>query len=389
MGQHERAFTGLESQTGQGIAGLGLVCFFLLLLTMTPLPALSAPPVASGAAGTVVLAYFRFGKDEYPDTSIGAEQFVEHLTLLAQPGVRVVSLPTVLDGPAEGLRPGEVAVAVTVDNAYLSFYQEAWPLLKEAGIPFTLFIATDLIDGGAGRYMNWEQVKELADAGVTIGLRGAAHAHLPALSDLELLKDIRHAQSRLETELGITARLFSYPYGEYSNRVINVLESHGFLAAFGQHSGVVSATTPIFALPRFPMTERFADVDRFELAIHALPLEVTDITPRDNALLNPQPQIGFTVDEAMGPLDRLNCFATDQGMMGQTVIGRRVELRLPGPLTPGRGRINCTMPVNDSAAPETENSDAASRWRWLGMNFYVPEEIDPTGNEVGGNLSND
>ena len=337
---------------------------------------LSATPLAVSAQGlttidagrTTVLAYYRFGEDEFPDASVRLDQFEQHLNILTQANVDVVSLPAALAAVETTDQPlGDRArVAITIDNAYRSVYEHAWPRLKSLGLPFTLFVATDLIDGGASAYMSWDQIRELAEAGVTIGLRGAAHSHLPALTDLALLKDIRHSLSRLEAELGVTARLFSYPYGEYGNRVINVLDSHGFVAGFGQHSGVVAAGYSPFTMPRFPITEQFADAERFELAINALPLLVRERTPADNALDERQPQIGFTVDEAMGPIGRLNCFATGQGELPLTKIGRRVELRLPEPFQPGRGRVNCTLPVaiNDNPADE--------RWRWFGMNFYVP-----------------
>jgi poly-beta-1,6-N-acetyl-D-glucosamine N-deacetylase len=331
---------------------------------------------------TVVIAYYRFGEDAFPDSSVRLDQFNAHLDALTEPNINVVDLPAALaalDNSPIAENTNTRQVAITIDNAYSSVYDEAWPRLRAAGLPFTLFIATDLIDGGAAAYMNWDQVREMADAGVTIGLRGAAHAHLPALGDLPLLKDIRHALSRVEAELGITPRLFSYPYGEYGNRVINVLDSHGFVAAFGQHSGVMSATMNRFALPRFPITELFADIDRFELAINALPLLVDQVTPGDHALDNPRPQVGFTVADSMGDLSRLNCFASDQGQLTQTQIGRRIELKLHEDFTPGRARINCTKPVTQRVMGSRNKIE--TRWRWFGLHYYIP---DNTASSIGG-----
>ncbi len=349
---------------------LGALLFGLTAVSTTTMAkAEQLAPVDQGR--TTVLAYFRFGEDEFPDASVRLDQFEQHLNLLTQATVDVVSLPSAL-AALEGATPAahdRSRVAITIDNAYRSVYDHAWPRLKALGLPFTLFVATDLIDGGAAAYMSWDQIRELAGAGVTIGLRGASHAHLPALTDLALLKDIRHSLSRLEAELGVTARLFSYPYGEYGTRVINVLDSHGFVAAFGQHSGVMAAGPSPFTYPRFPITEQFADAERFQLAINALPLVIHERTPADNALNTREPQIGFTVDDAMGPLARLNCFATGQGELPLTRIGRRVELRLQAPFEPGRGRINCTLPV--AWDQDAQRSDQ-ERWRWLGMNFYVP-----------------
>ncbi|MBV6634162.1 MAG: polysaccharide deacetylase family protein [Alphaproteobacteria bacterium] len=335
-----------------------------------------ANPAGAGRSSTV-LAYFRFGEDAFPGASIRLDQFEGHLRALTNPNIDVIDLPAALALAGQSAaptpaQPDRRRVVITVDNAYRSFYEHAWPRLKAVGLPVTLFVATDLVDGGASQYMSWDQIREVASEGVTIGLRGAAHAHLPGLTDLDLLKDIRHALSRAEAELGATPRLFSYPYGEFSNRVINVLAGHGFVAGFGLHSGALDPNSlpsgGSFSLPRFPITEKFGDADRFRLAINALPLSVEGMTPRDMALSDPQPQIGFTVDEAMGRLDRLNCFASDQGLLGMTTIGRRVELRLAAGFEPGRARVNCTMPVTQAGAATDGEPE---RWRWLGLNFYL------------------
>tara|TARA_Y200000002_G_scaffold279377_1_gene233483 strand:- start:14392 stop:15573 length:1182 start_codon:yes stop_codon:yes gene_type:complete len=332
--------------------------------------------IADGASlkpATVVLAYYRFGEDEYPDSSVRLDQFDAHLDVLTEPNINVVDLPDAIaaldnpDVPDDGTRQ----IAITIDNAYRSVYEEAWPRLQAAGLPFTLFIATDLIDGGADAYMTWDEIRELVDAGVTIGLRGASHGHLPALGDLDLLKDIRHSLSRVEHELDITPRLFSYPYGEYGNRVINVVDGHGFVAAFGQHSGVMDGSVNRFTLPRFPITEQFAGPDRFELAVNALPLVVSDATPSDHALADPRPQVGFTVARDMGELNPLNCFASDQGMLQQTRIGRRIELRLDEDFAPGRARINCTKP--ETRLVPRSRTRTETRWRWLGLHYYLPQ----------------
>ena len=67
--------------------------------------------------------------------------------------------------------------------------------------------------------------------------------------------------------------------------------------------------------------------------------------------------------EQAGPLDRLNCFASNEAeaVRLERLGARRVELRLSRPFQPPRGRINCTLPVD------------GDRFRWLGLQFYVPE----------------
>ena len=49
-------------------------------------------------------------------------------------------------------------ILFTVDDGLLSFYENAWPILKEKKIPFILFINTREV--GAFNYMNWDQIIE-------------------------------------------------------------------------------------------------------------------------------------------------------------------------------------------------------------------------------------
>ena len=57
---------------------------------------------------------------------------------------------------------------------------------------------------------------------------------------------------------------------------------------------------------------------------------------------------------------QLRCFNSIFGKLDVTTLGQRAEIRLPGPLTGKRARINCTMPGPDG------------RWRWYGRQFLLP-----------------
>ena len=50
----------------------------------------------------------------------------------------------------------EKKILLTVDDAFQSFYDNAWPYLKKNKIPFVLFVSTEPVGNKA--YMNWEQI---------------------------------------------------------------------------------------------------------------------------------------------------------------------------------------------------------------------------------------
>ena len=261
--------------------------------------------------------------------------------------------------PAAGAELPDRTIAITVDDAYASVYAHAWPRLKKAGLPFTLFVSTDSVDRGHTGYMSWDQIREMKAAGVTIGSQTASHPHLPDIEIEQVKIELDRAAQRLADETGERPTLLSYPYGEYGNEIQRVVAGRGYTAAFGQHSGVAHAGGDRFGLPRFALNETYGGVDRFRLTASALPLPVRDRVPTDLILQQNPPAFGFTVDPSISDLDRIDCYASGQGRTRVEGLGSRVEVRLAEPFPPGRPRINCTMPGPDG------------RWRWYGVQFYI------------------
>lgn len=325
--------------------------------------ALLAVATARATAGdwATIVMYHRFGENGTPSTNIRLEQFEAHLAEIADGPYTVLPLPEIVARMREGRDLPDRTLAITVDDAYLSVYREGWPRLAKAGLPFTLFVATRPVDLGLAGYMNWDQIRELQAAGVTIASQTDTHPHMPDLSAAENAAEIARSNRRFVEELGRAPTLFAYPYGEFGAEVQRVVREAGFEAAFGQHSGVAYASMDRFALPRFAMNERFGSIERFRLAANALPLRVTEVTPSDKVLTRNPPAFGFTVVDNPPALDRIACFASNQpGPVRIERLGdQRFEVRLDRPFAPGRGRINCTLPGPDR------------RWHWYGTQFYI------------------
>ena len=324
--------------------------------------ALQAPAHAAGSA--VVFMYHRFGEGAQLSTNIRLDQFEAHIEELTKGKLTVMGLPEIVAALRTGRPLPDRTVGLSIDDAFLSVYTQAWPRLRAAGLPFTLFVATDAIDGKLGGYMNWDQIRELAAAGVTIGSQTASHLHMPTAGSGRNAADLAKSNARLEKELGQRPRMIAYPYGEYSLAVGREVGKAGFGTAFGQHSGVLHTESNFLFLPRFAMNEAYGNIGRFRLAANALPLQVRDITPADPLLsaANNPPHFGFTVfGEAVRNLGALACYSSGQGKARLERLGRqRIEVRLEQPFPVGRARMNCTMP------------GGKGRWRWFGIQFYVP-----------------
>lgn len=321
---------------------------------------LSMPNVVQAADSAIILMYHRFGEDSFPSTNTRLEQLEAHIEELNSGPYTVLPVPEIVAAIREGRELPDRTIGITVDDGYLSIYSEAFPRFKEAGLPFTVFVSTDPVDRGFSGFMTWDQIREARDAGVTIGAHTATHLHMPANSLARNREDMARSSKRFEEELGSAPALFAYPFGEASLQIQKLVEDKGHIAAFGQHSGPLDRSSNLFYLPRFSLNESFGNMDRFRLIANALPIPHTDVTPKDPTLSVNPPLFGFTRTDMSETLNGLACYAADQGKVKVEQLGPRIEVRMNGPFSVGRARINCTALGPDN------------RWRWLGTLYYVP-----------------
>ena len=331
---------------------------FSLLLPVLPAHAQSDEG-ATGVTHASVIMYHRFDEGRYPSTNTTLDQLEDHISYLKQGGFTVMALPDIIEAFQSGGTVPDRTVAITIDDAYLSVYEKGWPRFEEAGFPITLFIATDPIDRNLRGYMSWDQIRDLQAKGVTMGSQTKSHPHMHRITPEQVREELRISNERFLAEIGLRPTLFAYPYGEYNLSVIEAVKEAGFIAAFGQNSGIMHKDDLTFELPRFAFNETYGDLSRLKLAANGLPMIVTQITPQDMVITQNPPFYGFTLSEEMEPKKQLRCFSSKYGKLDVALLGRRAEIRLPGPLDGPRFRINCTMPAKDG------------RWRWFGRQFLT------------------
>lgn len=321
---------------------------------------LCAGTAAWAAPQAVILMYPPLVNEETTGPHITVEQFETHLAELTAGGYTLLPLADVTSALAAGADLPEKAVAVTFDEAHISFYRDAWPRLKATGIPVTLFVTTAPVDQGAPGVMTWDQVRELRDVGVHIGHRGHSGKSLTRMSVTQAATDIEAASLRFEAELGAIPSLFAYPEGDYDEALVEQIQKMGFKAAFAQYSSVATGDM-LFALPRFAQSSSVAGLGRFRLVASALALPVSGVVPEDPRLTANPPAFGFSLTATVPGLSALACYPSHLGGAADlTLLGdRRVEVRFEKPFPRGRSRINCTMP-----GPK-------GRWYWFGRMFLV------------------
>ncbi|MDH3228648.1 MAG: polysaccharide deacetylase family protein [Alphaproteobacteria bacterium] len=348
---------------GMAVPTVTVAAAAVMMVLVAGVPAGPAQAQAGAGESAVLLAYQRFGQGTNPDSRVRTKQFEGHIKELTNGRYAVTSVPAILDALETGAKLPNRTIGITIDGAFSSVYEEAWPRLKAAGLPFTLFVTTDPIDQGLPAYMTWDQIRELRDAGVSLGVHTAGYLRASRAGPDAFRADLDRALASFEAALGERPRLFSYPNGEMSLAVGRMLAGAGIRAAFGYHSGPINPRSELMHMPRFPIVENYADEKPFKLRVNTLALPVVDLVPAD-PLVNPADvsTFGFTVDPAVGRIRGINCFHSSFGQLEVNEIAeRRFEAKLDRPTPKGTWRINCTMPTG------------GKRFRWFGMQYYSAE----------------
>lgn len=169
------------------------------------------------ASGASLLIYHRIGGGTSDELDLPMADFEAQLDRLASHDV--VSLDAALDRLDAGdTRP---SVVLTFDDGFDDVHANAWPLLRERALPFTVYLASGFIgetmlwEGStakehSGRGMTWQQLGELTESGLcTIGNHTHHHVRPEVLTEAEL----DACTEAIQHHLGITPQHFTYPWG--------------------------------------------------------------------------------------------------------------------------------------------------------------------------------
>jgi peptidoglycan/xylan/chitin deacetylase (PgdA/CDA1 family) len=134
-----------------------------------------------------------------------------------------------------GTKDGGRYATITFDDGDITNYTYAYPVLKESGLKAYFFILVSKV--ATEGYMNWQQIKELRDAGMTIGSHGMMHRILTLLNEKELDYEIKDSKKILEDNLGQAVEYFSIPRGFYNHKVIAKTKEAGYKIVFTSNPG--------------------------------------------------------------------------------------------------------------------------------------------------------
>ena len=136
--------------------------------------------------------YHRFNENKYPSTNIQLDIFKKQLEIIENEGIKFIHPKDFEQSLSQN--KSQRKILLTIDDGLLSFYNNAWPILKDREIPFILFVNTREV--GSFNYMDWKQIKELYDSeNVEIGNHSHSHEYLvdesPDLIKSDIIKSIK------------------------------------------------------------------------------------------------------------------------------------------------------------------------------------------------------
>ena len=315
--------------------------------------------------GIITIMYHRFEENKYPSTNIRINDFKEHISLIKKDGIKFVN-PSNFEKELNNNKK-ERKILITIDDGYQSFYDNAWPILKENKIPFILFVSTRKKKKKG--YMSWENIREIEKYDfVEIGNHSHTHDYLIDFEEQIIKNDLVTSINIFKKELGKNSIFFSYPFGEYSSILKNIVINLGFKYAFGQHSGVTDYTKNLYEMPRFPINEKYGETERFKTILKTLPFPYKSIQPEEKYIgdENNPPKVNIEFYDNIKNLKNISCFSNEEDKWRNSKIKfndeNSLNISLDGKFTTERGRINCSL------------RETNGFYRWLGIQFVVKEK---------------
>jgi peptidoglycan/xylan/chitin deacetylase (PgdA/CDA1 family) len=207
------------------------------------------------------------------ELAVPPERLAEQLAALTAAGYRLVGLSEALDLLDQGST--EKLIAVTFDDGYRDFLTGAVPALSAAGAGATLYASVGHLGAHAdwlgssspdfGPMLTWDELAEVAAAGVEIGNHSLIHHPLDVLPPAQQREEIVRSHDELEQRLQLSVRSFAYPHGYHGRRVRDLVQRAGHDNATEVGRRLHSPGERRFAVPRLQPTPDHTGADLVEL----------------------------------------------------------------------------------------------------------------------------
>ena len=152
------------------------------------------------------------------------------------------------------------AILLTFDDGYKDFYESAFPILKKYSISAIVFIPVGYV-GTFNQWdyeklnvkkplMNWEEIREIHKHGIEIGSHTLTHPFLTKIPKEKAKVEIEDSKKMLEDKLSTEINSFCYPYGDYDERIRDLVMEAGYKYAFTTKEGSLEDSENLYEIRR-------------------------------------------------------------------------------------------------------------------------------------------
>ncbi len=239
----------------------------MLLKTTKWLSAVTDLPFGQ-RSGPRILIYHQVGAALELEMNMALDAFESQLDWLLAHG-EIVDLDRAVE--MGGTSGDAHRYVLTFDDGHVSLFEEAFPLLKRKGVPFTLYVTTEPIEQGVPLHgdsrmpmVKWDQIREMLDSGlVTIGAHSHAHLDMRAHSGNVIAEDLDECNAIIEKRLDVAPRHFAYPWGHWSHAADGAVRARYQTATVGSGPGI-TADFDAHKLTRIPIMASDSDPTLFQ-----------------------------------------------------------------------------------------------------------------------------
>jgi peptidoglycan/xylan/chitin deacetylase (PgdA/CDA1 family) len=190
--------------------------------------------------------------------AVPADAFAAQLRYLYSEGFQTLTASAVASALAQGTQLPERAVVITYDYGFADLYEIALPLLERFGFTATVYVTTEWIQDfkssrhvrRPGKMLSWQQIRDLAEAGLEIGAHSCSHPQLDQLSKRLLGDELGNSKIALENELQRPILGMAYPFGYSDVEVRRMAQRLGYKYACAVGNRLINPSCDLFALSR-------------------------------------------------------------------------------------------------------------------------------------------
>jgi peptidoglycan/xylan/chitin deacetylase (PgdA/CDA1 family) len=238
-----------------------------------PVPS-TTPTIPDDGVRVAILGYHDFSPTlKETEMRINTKKFRAQMQFLKDQGLSVVSMADFTAWKQGKKAIPARSVVITIDDGWSSVYTDAFPILKEFGYPFTIFLYTKYVDV-QGRSMSVAMIKEMQKHGATIGNHSASHPYPATIKNQQrkgpkpyaeyLDREMGDSQKFLEKTFGQVITTYCYPGGFHTEEMFEMGVKYGYDHMFTVLPGKIKRSTDDRTLPRYVILGTYDRI--FELA---------------------------------------------------------------------------------------------------------------------------